>query len=91
LRSYAARKAIGRPAERASRPDLVPDPALPDDTRLWAALQSVGGGTWGGCVADVDTIIEALSRTTVPFTSRQAEAMVKSHEHGKELHDEERT
>jgi putative YjhG/YagF family dehydratase len=49
-------------AERPSHPDLQPDPRLPADTRLWAALQSVGGGTWGGCVYDVDGIIEALRR-----------------------------
>ena len=47
-------------AERSLRPDLAPDDLLPDDTRLWAALQSVGGGTWGGCVYDVDAIIETL-------------------------------
>ena len=47
-------------AERSPRPDLAPDNLLPDDTRLWAALQSVGGGTWGGCVYDVDAIIETL-------------------------------
>ena len=47
-------------AERSPRPDLAPDDLLPDDTRLWAALQSVGGGTWGGCVYDVDAIIETL-------------------------------
>jgi len=45
---------------RAPRPDLSPDPDLPDDTRLWAALQQAGGGTWGGCVYDVDAITEAL-------------------------------
>ena len=48
-------------AERQPRPDLAADAALPDDTRLWAALQAVGGGTWGGCVYDVDAIIKALS------------------------------
>lgn len=48
-------------AARQPRPDLGADAALPDDTRLWAALQAVGGGTWGGCVYDVDTIIKALS------------------------------
>ena len=47
-------------AERQPRPDLSPDEMLPDDTRLWAALQSVGGGTWGGCVYDVDAILNAL-------------------------------
>ncbi len=49
-------------AGRAARPDLSPDPDLPDDTRLWAALQQAGGGTWGGCVYDVDAITEALQR-----------------------------
>lgn len=48
-------------AERQPRPDLSSDEDLPDDTRLWAALQSVGGGTWGGCVYDVDAILNALS------------------------------
>ncbi|MEX2145687.1 MAG: YjhG/YagF family D-xylonate dehydratase [Candidatus Rokuibacteriota bacterium] len=47
-------------AARRPRPDLAPDPDLPDDTRLWAALQQVGGGTWGGCVYDVDAIVAAL-------------------------------
>ena len=48
-------------SERSPRPDLAPDEMLPDDTRLWAALQGVSGGTWGGCVYDVDTIIETLA------------------------------
>ncbi len=50
-------------ASGAPRPDLAPDPDLPADTRLWAALQQVGGGTWGGCVYDVDAIVTALDRT----------------------------
>ena len=45
---------------RSPHPLLSADPALPDDTRLWAALQNVGGGTWGGCVYDTDAIIAAL-------------------------------
>ena len=49
-------------AARPPRPDLAPDPRLPADTRLWAALQRAGGGTWGGCVYDVDRIIEVLAR-----------------------------
>jgi putative YjhG/YagF family dehydratase len=51
-------------AARPPRTDLKADPALPDDTRLWAALQRVGGGTWGGCVYDVDAIVEALDKGT---------------------------
>ena len=47
-------------AARAPRPDLAPDPDLPDDTRLWAALQQAGGGTWGGCVYDVGAVTAAL-------------------------------
>jgi putative YjhG/YagF family dehydratase len=47
-------------AARSVRPDLAPDPALPEDTRLWAALQDVSGGTWGGCVFDTETILRLL-------------------------------
>jgi putative YjhG/YagF family dehydratase len=47
-------------ASRPPHPDLAPDPALPDATRLWAALQNVSGGVWGGCVYDTRAIIEAL-------------------------------
>ena len=48
-------------ADRSLHPDLSPDPRLPGDTRLWAALQAVSGGTWGGCVYDTDTILEVLA------------------------------
>ena len=51
-----ARILSGRP----SREDLAADPGLPDDTRLWAALQDASGGTWGGCVFDVDAILRVL-------------------------------
>jgi dihydroxyacid dehydratase/phosphogluconate dehydratase len=47
-------------ARRLPRTDLAPDPELPEDTRLWAALQRVGGGTWGGCVFDVEAIVNSL-------------------------------
>lgn len=47
-------------AGRAPRPDLAPEEELPDDTRLWAALQQAGGGTWGGCVYDPDEIVKLL-------------------------------
>lgn len=47
-------------AERKPHPNLEPDPNLPDDTRLWAALQSVSGGIWKGSVYDVDQIIKVL-------------------------------
>jgi putative YjhG/YagF family dehydratase len=47
-------------ARRQPRPDLQSDPDLPADTRLWAALQAVSGGTWGGCVFDVEAIVQRL-------------------------------
>ena len=47
-------------AARPLRGDLAPDPALPTETRLWAALQDVSGGTWGGCVFDTEAILQAL-------------------------------
>lgn len=50
-------------AKRVPRTDLTADPNLPDDTRLWAALQRIGGGAWAGCVYDVDAIVAALGRT----------------------------
>ena len=48
-------------AERAPRTDLSADPALPAETRLWAALQDVSGGPWGGCIFDVDFILKVLA------------------------------
>ena len=47
-------------AARASREDLAPAANLPADTRLWAALQQAGGGTWGGCVYDVESVLALL-------------------------------
>ncbi|MCB1064769.1 MAG: YjhG/YagF family D-xylonate dehydratase [Verrucomicrobiae bacterium] len=57
---------VGNEAEflaRGPNPNLQPLPGVPDDTRLWAALQNVCGGSWGGCVYDVDTIIARLAET----------------------------
>jgi dihydroxyacid dehydratase/phosphogluconate dehydratase len=45
---------------RESRPDLAPHPALPADTRLWAALVQASGGVWGGCIYDTEMILERL-------------------------------
>jgi putative YjhG/YagF family dehydratase len=45
---------------RPPHPNLGPDADLPADTRLWAALQRASGGAWGGCVYDVERIIERL-------------------------------
>jgi putative YjhG/YagF family dehydratase len=57
---YSPEEGAGVLASRSPHPDLAPDPRLPDDTRLWAALQNASGGTWAGCVYDVDRIIELL-------------------------------
>jgi putative YjhG/YagF family dehydratase len=46
--------------QRSPRPDLERDPALPDATRLWAALQDIGGGSWGGSVYDVEAILRVI-------------------------------
>lgn len=46
---------------RSLRADLAPDPALPDDTRLWAALQEISGGPWAGSIYDVDKIVGRLT------------------------------
>jgi dihydroxyacid dehydratase/phosphogluconate dehydratase len=59
-RTFGPEEGVRVLAERPPRPDLAPDPDMPDDTRLWAALQRLGGGTWGGCVYDVDRIVAAL-------------------------------
>jgi dihydroxyacid dehydratase/phosphogluconate dehydratase len=47
-------------AGRDIHPAIAAHPRLPADTRLWAALQEVSGGTWAGCVYDVDRIVETL-------------------------------
>jgi putative YjhG/YagF family dehydratase len=57
---YSAEAGARLLSSRPPHPDMAADPRLPDDTRLWAALQNASGGTWGGCVYDVDRIIELL-------------------------------
>jgi putative YjhG/YagF family dehydratase len=59
-------------ASRAPDPRLAPHPQLPDDTRLWAALQRASGGTWAGCVYDVDRI-EAVLEAGMAALSARAE------------------
>jgi hypothetical protein len=64
-RRFSAEEGAEILARRARRDDLAPAPQLPDDTRLWAALQQVGGGTWGGCVYDVEAILRQLQTGTL--------------------------
>lgn len=60
-RKFSAEEGAKVLAARASREDLAPAANLPDDTRLWAALQQAGGGTWGGCVYDVESVLALLA------------------------------
>jgi putative YjhG/YagF family dehydratase len=62
-RRFSAEEGARVLAARSSREDLAPDADLPDVTRLWAALQQAGGGTWAGCVYDVDAILARLANT----------------------------
>jgi putative YjhG/YagF family dehydratase len=59
-RKFSAEEGTAILARRPSREDLAPAANLPTDTRLWAALQQAGGGTWGGCVYDVESVLALL-------------------------------
>ncbi|MFL6306995.1 MAG: YjhG/YagF family D-xylonate dehydratase [Candidatus Sulfotelmatobacter sp.] len=65
-----------RLAARPLRSDLAPHPALPEDTRLWAALVQASGGVWGGCVYDTDAII---ARLTADALKRQDTDVTPTH------------
>jgi putative YjhG/YagF family dehydratase len=60
---------------RPPHPGLARHPQLPDDTRLWAALQRASGGTWAGCVYDVDRI-EAVIEAGMKALATPLEATV---------------
>jgi putative YjhG/YagF family dehydratase len=62
---FAAEEGRRRLAAREARSDLRPHPALPDDTRLWAAMVEASGGIWGGCIYDVDAITARLKGSEV--------------------------
>jgi putative YjhG/YagF family dehydratase len=59
--SFGAEEGARALAGRQPRTDLAPDPDLPADTRLWAALQDASGGTWAGAVYDVHRILEVIA------------------------------
>ncbi|WP_416148702.1 YjhG/YagF family D-xylonate dehydratase [Salipaludibacillus sp. HK11] len=48
--------------QRSPHPDLAPHADLPDDTKLWAALQAASGGTWKGSIYDSERIVELLKK-----------------------------
>jgi len=58
---FDATEGLRRLALRPLRSDLALEASLPDDTRLWAALQDISGGTWGGAVYDVDAILNVIA------------------------------
>jgi putative YjhG/YagF family dehydratase len=58
--TFSPEEGRDRLSKRGCRADLRPDPLLPEDTRLWAALQQTSGGIWGGCVYDPEAIIQKL-------------------------------
>jgi putative YjhG/YagF family dehydratase len=65
-------------AGRPPRPDLAADPKLPGDTRLWAALQDVSGGTWGGSVFDAEAILRTLAAGKAALAAKLDGSPVKS-------------
>ena len=58
---FGAEAGTGLLSAREADPRMSPDERLPQDTRLWALLQNASGGTWGGCVYDVDRVAEQLA------------------------------
>jgi xylonate dehydratase len=60
-RDLEADEALQLLADRPAHPGLRAHADLPDDTRLWAALQAASGGPWAGCVYDVDRIIKIIN------------------------------
>jgi putative YjhG/YagF family dehydratase len=75
---------VGRPNERLTpeagaailaardpNPAVAPDPDLPDDTRIWALLQQAGGGTWGGCVYDAESIAKVIAAGTLALAAAE--------------------
>jgi putative YjhG/YagF family dehydratase len=59
-------------ASREARTDLARDPQMPDDSRIWAALQDVSGGTWGGAVYDADAILEVIAAGKRALAERES-------------------
>jgi xylonate dehydratase len=64
--------------DREPHPGLRIDPHLPDDTRLWAALQQASGGAWAGCVYDVERLITVLHAGMEALDQQEREASASS-------------
>jgi putative YjhG/YagF family dehydratase len=59
-RLFSPEEAEAELRRRPMHPELAPDPRLSEETRLWAALQTVSGGPWNGCVYDLEAILRKL-------------------------------
>ena len=59
-------------AAREANPAVTPDPALPDDTRIWALLQQAGVRSWGGCVYDADAIARVMASCTLALAAAES-------------------
>jgi putative YjhG/YagF family dehydratase len=66
IERFSPEEGARRLAARPLRTDLARHPALPDHTRLWAALVQASGGVWGGCVYDTEAIVTRLSLSAQP-------------------------
>jgi putative YjhG/YagF family dehydratase len=60
--------------QRPPHPQLRAHASLPDDTRLWAALQHASGGTWAGCVYDVERIVEVINAGLTALAQKPPES-----------------
>jgi xylonate dehydratase len=60
-RTFSPEEGAAILSRRLTRADLAPHPQLPDDTKLWALLQALSGGPWGGCVFDEEAVKSRLA------------------------------
>lgn len=68
---YDAEWGAAELARRPLRDDLAEAAGLPDATRVWAALQNLSGGAWGGCVYDTEAILAALDHSVRSLNSSE--------------------
>lgn len=83
--AISATKGVQILSQRTQREDLAPDPSLPEDTRIWAALQGVSGGPWGGAVYDAASILKVIEAGKKALgISRQPSAISRQEEQGRD-------
>jgi len=76
--SLEEEEALHELESRSPHPDLKIHPELPDDTRLWAALQNASGGTWSGCIYDTEKIIKILDAGQQPANQTSVFSKISS-------------